>query len=196
MLVDINLLPKKEKKKSIYLLIMLLLIVVMAAASYYLWHLYSDQLETKQKLQTELTNVKVEKTALETKAAEPDQNDTVNKLTAAVQWANNQQSSTYSLLRNIASLLPERGFIMNFSFQEDGAASLSVQFDSSREAAYYLKSLSTADFIVKAELLTIQTETLESDTVIDEYAVLPRYTADYQLQVDTTKLRQEEEVGK
>ena len=61
---------------------MLLLIVVMAAASYYLWHLYSDQLETKQKLQTELTNVKVEKTALETKAAEPDQNDTVNKLTA------------------------------------------------------------------------------------------------------------------
>ena len=45
---------------------------------------------------------------------------------------------------------------MNFSFQEDGSASLSVQFDSSREAAYYLKSLSTADFIVKAELLTIK----------------------------------------
>lgn len=196
MLVDINLLPKKEKKKSSYILLIILFLIVLAGAGFYMWRQYSLQMETKQKLQTELNNVKIEKVTIETKAKESTSNDAATQLQAAIKWANDNQSSTYSLLQNISSLLPERGFIMDFSFQDDGSASLSVQFDSAREAAYYLKNLSKATFIKQADLLNIKTETPKSDTVVDEYAVLPRYTADYQLQVDPSKLKQKGEVTK
>src|SRR4051812_7977712 len=109
MLVDINFLPKKEKKRSLYLIVLILFILLISAASFYMWHLYSNQMEIKQKLQTELDNVKVEKVTLETKIKESNSQNTVDKLTTAIEWANNQHTSTYSLLRNIASLLPERG---------------------------------------------------------------------------------------
>ena len=194
MLISIYYLKKKNKLS--YILFLILFFIVIVAAGYYLWRQYSYQMETKQKLQTELNNVKIEKVTLETAAKESTSNDAVTQLQAAIQWANDNQSSTYSLLQNISSLLPERGFIMDFSFQEDGAVSLSVQFDSAREAAYYLKSLSKATFIKQADLLNITTETPESDTVVDEYAVLPRYTADYQLQIDPSKLKQKGEVAK
>ena len=192
MLVDINLLPKKEKNKSSYLLLLLLFIIILAVASFYLWRQYNNQLESKQKLEAQLANVKVEKVTIESKAKASTSNDAASQLTAAIKWADENQYSTYSLLKKITALLPERGFIMNFSFQEDGSASLSVQFDSSREAAFYLKSLSAAAFIDKADLVNIQTEKMENDSSND---VLPRYTADYQLQVNTSKLVKKDEVS-
>lgn len=193
MLVDINLLPKKEKKKSYIWLFFIVFIAIVALGSVYFFHLYSNQLATKQKLQTQLTNVKVEKVTLESKAMKSESENAEEKLTAAIKWADENQYSTYSFLRKISSLLPERGFIMDFAFQNDGVASLSVQFDSTRESAFYLTSLSKADFIKNAELVNIQAEKLESDTVVDDNEVLPRYTANYQLQVDTNKFKQEEE---
>lgn len=191
MLVDINLLPKKEKKKSYVWLFFILFLAVVALGSVYLFQLYNNQLATKQKLQSELTNLKVEKVTLESKAMKSESENAEEKLTAAIKWADENQYSTYSFLGKISSLLPERGFIMNFAFQNDGAAALSVQFDSTRESAFYLKSLSKADFIKNVELVNIQTDKLESDTVVNNNEVLPRYTANYQLQVDTTKLKQE-----
>ena len=56
-----------------------------------MWHLYSNQMEIKQKLQTELNNVKVEKVTLETKIKESNRQDAVTKLTTAIQWANDNQ---------------------------------------------------------------------------------------------------------
>jgi type IV pilus assembly protein PilN len=191
MLVDINLLPKKEKKKSSLWLFLVLILLVVGLVGFYMWQMYNKQVETKNELEAKLTNVKVEEVTIESKAAKPDRNDAVDKLKTAIQWANENQSSTYSLLRNISSLLPTRGFIMDFSFQNNGSATLSVQFDSSREAAFYLKSLSTSAFIDKAELVNIQTEKMGNDASND---VLPRYTADYQLQVNISKLKQKGEV--
>lgn len=192
MLVDINLLPKKEKKKSSLWLFLVLILLVVGLVGFYMWQMYNKQVETKNELEAKLTNVKVEEVTIESKAAKPDRNDAVDKLKTAIQWANENQSSTYSLLRNISSLLPTRGFIMDFSFQNNGSATLSVQFDSSREAAFYLKSLSTSAFIDKAELVNIQTEKMGNDASND---VLPRYTADYQLQVNTSKLGKKGEVS-
>lgn len=196
MLVDINLLPEKERKHLPYILFLIFFLIVLAAAGFYMWQQYNSQLSVIQKLQTELANAKVEKVTMETKAKESNSNNAAAQLEAAVKWANDNQSSTYTLLQNISSLLPERGFIMNFDYKEDGSASLSVQFDSARQAAYYLKSLSNAAFVKQVDLLNIQAETVKSNTVVDDYKVLPRYTANYQLQVNLAKLKQKGEVTK
>jgi hypothetical protein len=51
--------------------------------------------------------------------------------------------------------LPERGFIQSFAYTEAGTISLSVQFDSAREAAYFLDNLNESKWIEESSLSSL-----------------------------------------
>lgn len=193
MLVDINLLPKKEKKRRTVVLLILLMGIVLSVTGYFFLTTYQAQKARLVQLEQELTLTKQLKVAKEKELSESVESKSVRELATAVQWVEEHQNSTFFIMRTVSSLLPERGFIVDFSYKEDGIVQLTVQFDSSREAAYYLKSISNSAIISGAKLQTLSTEKLKdgiAGEVVDETKpILPRYNAQYELTVDKAAIQ-------
>ncbi|MFJ7974743.1 PilN domain-containing protein [Peribacillus sp. NPDC096379] len=187
MLVDINLLPKKEKKRRTVVFLILLTGIVLLVSGFFFMTTYQAQKTRLVELEQELTLTKELKVAKEKERTQSVESKSVRELTTAIQWVEEHQSSTFFIMRTVSSLLPERGFIVDFSYQEDGAVQLTVRFDSSREAAYYLKSISNSAIISGAKLQTLSTEKL-GDGVTAE-PILPRYNAQYELTVDKAAIQ-------
>ncbi|WP_163101785.1 hypothetical protein [Peribacillus alkalitolerans] len=198
MLVDINLMPQKEKRRSFQLLGILMLFFIVAAVAVYSWFTYEQQVEKEVRLQQQLSSLeKLANIQQEKQLQSADQSST-SELETAVDWAENYPVSTFLLLRHLASLLPERGFLLNFSYQDSGDAQLTIQFDSSRESAFYLKRLEDSKLIKEATLLSIVTETVgqeEESQPIIKNDVLPRYITQYTVKVDLEALKLAEREG-
>ncbi|WP_226085437.1 PilN domain-containing protein [Mesobacillus sp. S13] len=190
MLVEINLLPKKEHKKSSSLmtaLLILALLSVSATVAFIQGNSYDNkmasidnQIETVQKLNE----------AQQAKIAEGDTGNSSLKLQEAVKWAEQAPMETVPLLRNVISQLPERGFIKNFEYSNSNSVLITIQFDASRDAAYYLSTLKSSDWVEKVSLLNVvavqdaessESSTNATDPEKDEEKTLPRYTAEYEL---------------
>ena len=57
----------------------------------------------------------------------------------------------------------KRGFIQSFSYQETGDVSLTVQFDSTRQAADFLNHLQASEYVKSTELKSVTTSELENE---------------------------------
>ncbi|OAT74856.1 fimbrial protein [Parageobacillus thermoglucosidasius] len=196
MFVDINLLPKKEPKNVVFLLSIVIVttMVVIAAAVFYI---LVDRAEMQiDSLEKELKQARALQAIEQQKLADLESEREINELNQAAQWAKDYPLKMVPLLRNMAELLPERGFIMNFSYAEDGTVTVSVQFDTSEEAAYYLKRLSEAKFVADVQLksLSAVNENKENDEQQRMAAeqVMPRYLAQYEMHVHKQALEEKE----
>lgn len=194
MLVDINLLPQKEKRNSAIAVFFIFIIILAAGCGGYLWLEQKQLADHEKRLQTELATVQQLKSLVQQSPNSPDNPNAEEKLQTALTWAENYPISTYKLLRHITSLLPERGFVLAFSYQESGNVQLSVQFDSSRDAAFFLKSMQESEFIQNANLLSITTERVSSESESD-LSILPRYFAQYTVQIDKKAIKQVHKSG-
>jgi thiol:disulfide interchange protein len=82
-------------------------------------------------------------------------NSSVSQLKSAIEWANDYPIQTIPVMRHLTSLLPERGFIQSFAYTEAGTITLTVQFDSAREAAYFLDNLNESKWIEESSLSSL-----------------------------------------
>ncbi|MGM0830463.1 MAG: hypothetical protein ACQEU4_19765 [Bacillota bacterium] len=191
-LIDINLLPEKEKKSSVFLYGMtIILILFIVSCLIFFFSLRSIQTETERTLgnnsQTEQL-IEVQ----QTKLLDSESTGGAKKLEETVEWMNNYPIETVPVLNKLISLLPPRGFIHTFEYTDRQRVSTSVQFDSSREAAYYLYHLKEVDWIKEAEILEITTSAGE-EAEADESEVVPRYLVDYSLTLNAEKLQDSNE---
>jgi type IV pilus assembly protein PilN len=187
MLVDINLLPTKEKKSPFPIFISGLLIVVLLIGAISITLLVKNASSEIASLENEKQTIKEMVAKQQQQIAEFEASSSVKELQQAVNWAEEYPVKTVPLLRHIIALLPERGFLQTVSYAADGTVAISVQFDTSREAAYYLNSLLTSEQILKANLLSIQTQEINNETEENEEidnAYLPRYVAQYNLVIN------------
>jgi Tfp pilus assembly protein PilN len=155
MLIEINLLPQKERKKYQLLFVLIFLVLIFLIASVY----YYFQIDSTK------TNISsLEKQILVAKRIEENRNkqtntietnNSITQLKNAVDWANNYPIKTIPVMKYLVSLLPERGFIQTFSYTDAGTVSLSVQFDSAEDAAYFLESLNSSKWIEDANLSSL-----------------------------------------
>ena len=90
-----------------------------------------------------------------------NQQMSITLLKNAVEWANSYPIQTIPVMQHLTGLLPERGFIQTFGYTEAGTVTLSVQFDSSREAAYFLENLNESDWIDEANLSSLTAQEVE-----------------------------------
>jgi hypothetical protein len=88
-------------------------------------------------------------------------NNSATQLENAVKWANDYPIQTIPVMRKLTSLLPERGFIQRFGYTEDGTVMLSVQFDSSRDAAYFLSNLTNSQWIEDVSLNSLTAQAVK-----------------------------------
>ena len=164
MLVEINLLPQKEPKKFaliVTLSSLLALFLIIGGVYYFQIHSVKNDMAAVDR---QISITKKISANQENKAQSVESTSSVSQLKSAIDWANNYPIQTVPVMRYLTSLLPERGFIQSFGYTESGTVTLSVQFDSSREAAYFLDSLNQSKWIEEASLSSLSTTTIETNT--------------------------------
>jgi type IV pilus assembly protein PilN len=207
MLVEINLLPKKEHKKSSQLMIALFIVMILAVSTsviYIQGNSYEGKLASVDK---QIETVQNLNTAQQEKMTDAQTANSTAKLEAAVQWAEQYPLETVPLLRNVISLLPDRGFIQNFEYSNTNSVIIKIQFDASRDAAYYLSSLKQAEWVQEVDLMNVVAETKEEGTEAtnasaatsssedEEQKTLPRYSAEYEITFKPDQFKEKSEVA-
>jgi type IV pilus assembly protein PilN len=155
MLVEINLLPKKEHKTSSSLSIVLILLFVFIIVSIGVFVQARINETSLEKVDQEIESVQKLNTALQNKINDQESSHSTGNLQRAVAWAESYTPETVRLLRSLIALLPEQGFIQSLSYNGEGVVGVKVQFESSRDAAYFLSSLKHSEWVDNASILTI-----------------------------------------
>ncbi|WP_421380196.1 PilN domain-containing protein [Bacillus salacetis] len=194
MLIDINLLPKKERKRRlpVYIAIGTLCITLLGTA----FLLINTQI-SQQKLDNLTKDLDMKKEfrlQQETAVSNVESSDGAQQLQTAVQWAEQYPIDTVPVLEHLTSLLPERGFFRQFTYTEDGMINLGVQFDTSRQAAYFLNDLKNSDWIAEAKLSSLETsqgESVEDTSVLSEDKIMPRYLGQYEISLNQAFIKNE-----
>ncbi|RSD23313.1 hypothetical protein [Mesobacillus subterraneus] len=201
MLVEINLLPKKEHRKSSQLIIAFILFLLFAGMLTGVYLQGSNYSGKMKSLDHQIEVLQKLNTAQQEKLAADNAGNSMVKLQAAVQWAEQYPMDAVPLLQGVISLLPERGFIQNFEYNTADSILVTIQYDASREAAYYLSSLKQADWVQDAELLSIVAAELEEEAAVNgnsqnsDEKTLPRYSAVYKITYDQDVLKDKKRGG-
>jgi Tfp pilus assembly protein PilN len=165
MLVEINLLPQKERAKKGFLLTLSgMLVLFLMLGCFYFWQIQSVKTDIAN-LDKQITMTKKITEAEQQNGQGNESAMSVSLLKDAVEWANSYPIQTIPVMQHLTSLLPERGFIQSFGYTEAGTVTLSVQFDSAREAAYFLDSLNGSEWIEEASLSSLNAN--ESEEVVE-----------------------------
>ena len=176
MLVEINLLPQKEPKKIGFIITLSSLVaLLLIVGAFYLWQTNAVK-STIASIDRQISMTKkiAEKENKSTEAVEAA--SSVNQLKSAIEWANEYPIQTIPVMRHLTSLLPERGFIQSFAYTEAGTISLSVQFDSAREAAYFLDNLNESKWIEEASLSSLSAAATAESTADNSTAATTSQT--------------------
>jgi type IV pilus assembly protein PilN len=208
-LVEINLLPQKQPKSSTTSrLVILMALVLILFSLFILWQVQKNKSEINQ-LEANIASYEQSIASLQQDVSAESTNSYV-ELSNAVDWSLSYPIKSVAVLKHLNSLLPERGFLLSYSYTETGTISLNVQFDTKKEAAYYLKWLNDSEWIedVKlSQLSSSQIDTTEettvedtseeiTDTKNDEVAesYLPRYTGSFEITLNKEKIKLSEQV--
>lgn len=158
MLVEINLLPKKEPKN---IALLFWAGILAGASAIFLIVFFIALHQTKQDLAAVNQQIKqTEALQAAEQAAQKSNADTQDfkKLSSAVKWASDTPVKTVPVLDKLTKLLPQYGYITDFSCGSTGA-NVTVQFDSPDEAVYFLKRLNDSPYFSGAVLDSIKMNT-------------------------------------
>jgi type IV pilus assembly protein PilN len=190
MLVDIDLLPKKKSRNltnplvyGICAFFLLFAAIILLTFS----NLVNKEVQTAEQ---DLQMVQQLREAKEDTINRPQNYTSAQRLETTVAWAEEYPVEMVPLMQNLVGLLPERGFIQSFSYGEAGTLNLTVQFDESRDAAYYLYHLNESPLYQTVNLSSISTSAVEAETTTE---VLPRYIAKYSIEFDREAFKSAEE---
>ncbi len=159
MLVEINLLPKKEPKKVNVLVISSVLIALFLLVTAFYFYQIKTTKNDIASVDKKIAEVQKLETELQNQLNAGASTNSVTQLKNGIAWADKNRIETIPVMRHLTSLLPERGFIQTFAYQESGTVTLTVQFDTEQEAASYLDSLNQSSWISTASLKSLNTVT-------------------------------------
>ncbi|MBS4176190.1 PilN domain-containing protein [Lederbergia citrea] len=198
MLVDINLLQVKEKRQRPLLIVLLCIALLFVIFTVLL--LINVQKEKKHNLAltNEIQEISLQVEEKEKMLDELQYGSSAASLESAVTWAKDEQLETVPILEQLIKLLPERGFLKEYTYETQNNIVMTVQFDTSRQAAYYLHELTNADWIIEASLQSIKVpeeaeEVVEATNKEVTPPILPRYEAIYNLSINKAKFQREED---
>jgi type IV pilus assembly protein PilN len=189
MLVEINLLPKKEHRKSSLFVIAILIFLLLASAFIAIYIQGSSYESKMEAVDKQIDSLQKLNTAHQDKLSGDEAGNSAIKLQSALQWAEQYPMETVVLMQNIIALLPERGFIQSFEYSNMNTVLITIQYDASRDAAYYLSSLKQSEWVQEADLLNIVAVKMEEEAEEGETngsgtsdkKILPRYSAAYNI---------------
>ncbi|NRD75998.1 hypothetical protein HPT25_00560 [Bacillus sp. BRMEA1] len=152
MLVEINLLPEKEPKKYRFWIFASGLGALFLIFGCYFYFQIQSVKSSIESVDQQISQTQKIEEQISSKPSNSANNTSVSQLKAAVDWAKNYPIQTIPVMQHLVALLPERGFIQNFTYADSGDIKLSVQFDLPSDAAYFLDNLNAAKWISGASL--------------------------------------------
>ncbi|KZE40000.1 hypothetical protein AV656_01605 [Bhargavaea cecembensis] len=192
MLVDINLLPERERGASKALLVSLAFIAAALLFWLTLFIMAERNADEAVRLNAQSEQIRGRQEELRSVMTGTDTMAERQQLEATVEWAESYRYPTALLLRQLVSLLPLRGFIMDFTYTGPHTAELDIQFDRYEQAAHYLARLKATEIIETAAMTEVTAEPLEEETDEEgnpdnpDETLVPRYRAVYTIEfVDT-----------
>ncbi|MFZ3588331.1 hypothetical protein ACOI1C_03435 [Bacillus sp. DJP31] len=203
MLIEINLLPKKEARNfaSIVVIVAPLLFVLLVVSLFLLQQKDAQQeiATLKNSIQTtKLTRVTYEQKLTSFKASE-----SIVQLQNTVDWMDSTSVKSVPILEHLTALLPERGSIQNFNYGIEGNIQVTVQFDTFRQAAYYLKEMKDSSNFTEVTIVSLLTNQLlnenEQISTVEKVAnetYIPRYVAVYDITINQEALLDQQKEGK
>jgi type IV pilus assembly protein PilN len=203
MLVEINLLPEKKQRKSatVIKIVILLALVMMLASVMTFWQVqrYNNNING---IEANISKIQQSIDSLQQDVSAKSTNSYL-ELSDAVEWSMSYPIKSVAVLKHLTSLLPERGFLLNYSYSETGTISLSVQFDTKKEAAYYLKSLNDSEWTEAVTLSQLSSSQIESTVTETENEVqteiqnfLPRYIGSFEITLNKQKIKENQQQTK
>ncbi|MEQ2529384.1 fimbrial protein [Robertmurraya yapensis] len=196
MLIEINLLPQREVKNKSLLLLTIIAAAILLFGGFFAYFLNRSYENKLASLEQQISTTEQLVAAEQEKILSYEASDSLSELERTVQWAQAYPIKAVPVLQNITALLPERGFIQTFTYEETGTVQFEVQFETSREAAYYLNALLESDWVSNAKLNSLDTETEfydkkfgETDEGPDESRLtnekyIPRYLGQYEVKLN------------
>ncbi|WP_061810201.1 hypothetical protein [Rossellomorea vietnamensis] len=183
MLVDINLLPQNEKRSRQWLYVVAGVISLGILALILLFILAGNLSKDVDALTAQLQSEKQLRAEKEQSISDFESSDAWVQLEGAVSWVEDYPIDTIPVLDHLVELLPERGFLKDFTYADVGSIQLSIQFDTSSEAAYYLTHLKDSKYIQDAKLSSLATESVmeNEQAAVNTEPVLPRYVGQYEV---------------
>lgn len=189
MLVDINLLPDKERERSTY--VIAALAIIGAALLVWLGFFIAANSLTKENdsLNHQLATVLQSQEDIRANLQVSQSLGAKKQLEETVEWAEFYQLDTVPVIKETISLLPLRGFFRSVEFTETNLAVLTVQFDTTTQAAHYLSRLQSSSVLSSAALNSVVAEELDEVPENALWNPLPRYIAEYSIMLTDSRLK-------
>jgi type IV pilus assembly protein PilN len=184
MLAEINLLPQKQQRNYTNLLAGIMILVILISASLFIFTLSSQKQTKLANLEQEFAQAQQQTAVLQQQASEGSDSAAIQELEKAIQWSQQYPVDFVPLLNHLTEKLPDRGYFYRLDYIDSTSLDLLVQFETSREAAYYLSRLKDSTLLEEVKLTTVEASSLE-----DEEDIVPRYLATYQLVIDRAALK-------
>lgn len=188
MLAEINLLPQKQKRDYTNLLIAASLIVIIITSVMIIVSLGNQKNKEISALEQEYTLAQKQTEVLQQQANQSNESSAVSELEKAISWSEKYPVDFVPILNELTNILPEKGYFYGLDYENSSSLNLLIQFESSREAAFYLSRLKELEILENVKLSTIETVPL-----LNEEETVPRYLATYQLLIDRTVLKEIQE---
>lgn len=162
MLANINLLPKRDPRNVANLSICFIVafIALILAGIFFFQH-YSVE-KKRVEIEKEVSQLQAQNAALSKKNSSSEgttSQSSIAALQSAVDYSNGVSLDSVPILNELSKQLPERGFFKAYSYNDSGEITLAVQFDTNREAAYYLARLKESAYFTDVDLNSITTVT-------------------------------------
>lgn len=188
MLAEINLLPQKQQKNYTNLFAAGILILILIGTALAILFLNNENKRELTVLEEEYELAQQQSAILQQQANKDNRATAVNELTKAIQWSKSYPFDFVPFLKALTKELPENGYFYRMEYTDSTSLNLLVQFETSREAAFYLSRLKDFQSLSSVKLTMVETvkDEAEEDTV-------PRYLATYELKLDKDELKRTEE---
>lgn len=200
MLVEINLLPQKEEKKRSLLLILIIGIAILLIGGFALYWFNRTTNQAIEQMNESIASSEQIIATEQQKIVEFESSNSLAELENTVAWARDYPIKTVPVIEKLTSYLPDRGFIQNFKYEETGMITLSVQFETSRDSAYYLTTLLESNWISDAKLNKLEAVTAFYDkklgeemdeTKIKNEKYVPRYQGEYEITLNRNVVKED-----
>jgi type IV pilus assembly protein PilN len=203
MLVEINLLPQKEAKNKSLLVLLIIFSAILLIGGFFVYWLSRNYENKLMHIEEQLVATEQMVLTEQEKILSYESSSSLTELGNTVQWAQDYPIKVIPILKKLTTLLPERGFIQKFTYEDTGIINFTVQFETSRDAAYYLNSLLESNWLIQAKLNNLEAVTGFYDRAfgepddgpdeskLDNEKYIPRYVAEYELEVNREVFKQD-----
>lgn len=192
-LPDINLLPKYERQSPGTFYVFITMIIIILLSFILLGFFYFT---TKNKLQTKEAEYEELSLEVEELQAQVQQHETGGtSLEQAVAFVENYNFPTSNFITELNDLLPEHSYLSEYEYGNQ-VTEVFAHFEKFDTVANYTTELTTSDYILdtkvdKVESFGLKEEVPEENIV--NFNVIPRYEAEFTLDINKQKLKGESE---